>query len=102
MASWDNLVKQNKFTHFAGRPSHQHNSKQSDESYSLLLELCCQEPTMQSCFKIIESTCLSRGIDLEIRGKGPSDVFRQFVTRFSPPCANELQYTFEDKVCHLL
>lgn len=35
-------------------------SMQRDESYHLLLELSSQEPTMQACFKIIESTCFAR------------------------------------------
>lgn len=52
-----------------------------EESYHLLLELCSQEPTIQCCFKIIESTCLARGIDMEIRGKPPSQEFRTFVSR---------------------
>jgi hypothetical protein len=54
---------------------------QRDESYSLLLELSSQEPTMQACFKIIESTCLARGIDLEIAGSPPSEEFRKFISR---------------------
>ena len=53
-----------------------------EESYHLLLELCSQEPTIQCCFKIIESTCLARGIDMEIRGKPPSPEFRTFVSRW--------------------
>ena len=52
-----------------------------EESYHLLLELCSQEPTIQCCFKIIESTCLARGIDMEIKGKPPSQEFRTFVSR---------------------
>ena len=56
-------------------------TSQRDESYNLLLELCTQEPTLQSCFKIIESTCLARGVDLEMGGKPPSNEFRMFVTR---------------------
>jgi hypothetical protein len=66
-----------------------------DESYSLLLELCSQEPTVLSCFKIIESTCLSRGIDLEIRGMAPTDEFRSFVDRYYMPfAANAIRYFF--------
>ena len=56
-----------------------------EESYHLLLELSSQEPTMQCCFKIIESTCLARGIDMEIRGKPPSQEFRTFVSRLAEP-----------------
>jgi hypothetical protein len=46
-----------------------------------LLELSSQEPTIQLCFKIIESTCLARGIDMEIGGKSPSLEFRMFLSR---------------------
>lgn len=66
-----------------------------EESYHLLLELCSQEPTMQCCFKIIESTCLARGIDMEIGGKSPSQEFRAFVSRYYLPFAeNALRYFF--------
>jgi len=66
-----------------------------EESYHLLLELCAQEPTMQSCFKIVESTCLARGIDVEIGGKPPSVEFRNFVSRHYLPFAeNALRYFF--------
>lgn len=57
-----------------------------EESYHLLLELCSQEPTVQCCFKIIESTCLARGVDLEIGGKQPTSEFRTFVTRCVVGC----------------
>lgn len=42
-----------------------------DESYFLLLELTSQEPTIQNCFKIIESTCLAQGIQLQIDAGKP-------------------------------
>ena len=44
---------------------------------------------MQACFKIIESTCLSRGIDMEIAGGNPSPEFRTFVSR----CVQALSYS---------
>ena len=66
-----------------------------EESYHLLLELCAQEPTMQACFKIVESTCLARGIDMEIGGKPPSLEFRNFVSRFYLPFAESaIRYFF--------
>ena len=58
---------------------------QRDESFHLLLELSNQEPTMQACFKIIESTCLARGIDMEIAGRPPSPEFRNFICRYYTP-----------------
>ncbi len=68
---------------------------QRDKSYSLLLELCSQEPTLQSCFKIIESTCLARGIMLQIGGKEPSEEFRRFVCRHYLPFAESaIRYFF--------
>lgn len=39
------------------------------ESERLLLELTVAEPTIQQCFRIIESTCLSQGIYCKIDGK---------------------------------
>lgn len=59
----------------------------SDESYMLLLELSCQEPTLQSCFKVIESTCLARGIGLKIHGRNASSEFQQFIDRYYLPFA---------------
>jgi hypothetical protein len=65
------------FSGGGGRP-HQWQHER-DESYSLLLELCSQEPTLQACFKVIESTCLARGIMMHIGGKEPSEEFRRFM-----------------------
>ena len=66
-----------------------------EESYHLLLELCSQEPTMQCCFKIIESTCLARGIDVEIGGRPPSPEFREFIARHYLPFAESaIRYFF--------
>lgn len=58
-----------------------------DETYRLLLELSSQEPTMQACFKVIESTCLARGIEVRIRGKKVSTDFQRFVDRYYLPFA---------------
>lgn len=58
-----------------------------EESYMLLLELSSQEPTIQSCFKIIEATCLARGIQLKIRGRAASDTFQKFLDRYYLPFA---------------
>ena len=38
-----------------------------DESYMLLLELSTQEPILQSCLKIVQSTCLAQGIQMKIK-----------------------------------
>jgi hypothetical protein len=72
---------ENRRTHVGGSGGGGGGGAQRDESYSLLLELSSQEPTMQACFKIIESTCLARGIDLEIAGSPPSEEFRKFISR---------------------
>lgn len=58
-----------------------------EESYMLLLELSSQEPTIQSCFKVIESTCLARGIQLKIRGCQASKDFQRFLDRYYLPFA---------------
>lgn len=34
------------------------------ESYYLLLELCCCEPTIQQCFNVIENVCLAHGVSM--------------------------------------
>lgn len=66
-----------------------------EESYMLLLELSSQEPTLQSCFKVIESTCLARGIGVKIRGKNASTDFQQFIDRYYLPFAeNAIRHLF--------
>ena len=45
------------------------------ESYYLLLELCCCEPTIQHCFSIIDNTCLAHGVTL----KGSSPEFQHHI-----------------------
>lgn len=58
-----------------------------EESYMLLLELSSQEPTLQACFKIIESTCLARGVGLKVRGRNVQPSFQAFLDRFYLPFA---------------
>jgi hypothetical protein len=50
---------------------------------------------MQCCFKIIESTCLARGVDVEIGGRQPSPEFREFMSRYYVPFAEaSIRYFF--------
>jgi hypothetical protein len=66
-----------------------------EESYMLLLELSSQEPTLQSCFKVIEATCLARGIQLKIRGRNASKDFQTFLDRYYLPFAeNAIRHFF--------
>lgn len=53
-----------------------------EESYRLLLELSSQEPTLQACFKVIESTCLARGIGLKVKGRNVLPSFQSFLDRY--------------------
>ena len=46
----------------------QHRAQDIAESKALLLELGTLEPTLQQCFKIVESTCLSQGIYCNVKG----------------------------------
>jgi hypothetical protein len=39
------------------------------ESYLLLLEMVCQDPVLQYCFKILQGTCLSNGIHVYVPQK---------------------------------
>lgn len=66
----------------------------SEESYMLLLELSSQEPTLQSCFKVIKSTCLARGIHLKIRGRSASHEFQKFLDRYYLPFAEASIHQF--------
>jgi hypothetical protein len=50
------------------RSRQNHRAQDLAESQALLLELGTSEPTLQQCFKIIESTCLSQGIYCSIDG----------------------------------
>ena len=60
------------------------NSRQRDiaESQSLLLELVASEPTVQQCFKVIESTCLSQGIHCRVDGKEITEKFQDHLDEF--------------------
>lgn len=55
------------------------------ESEQLLLELACVEPTIQQCFKIMESTCLSQGICCKIDGKLAQSDFLQHLDEYYMP-----------------
>lgn len=55
------------------------------ESRTLLLELMTVEPTIQHCFKIIESTCLSQGVFCKIEGVPCTDAFLQHLQEFYVP-----------------
>ena len=55
------------------------------ESQALLLELGTSEPTLQQCFKVIESTCLSQGVDCRINGHDCSPKFQKHLDRFYIP-----------------
>lgn len=55
------------------------------ESERLLLELSTAEPTIQQCFRIMESTCLSQGIYCKIDGKSAAPKFLQHLDEFYTP-----------------
>lgn len=55
------------------------------ESYYLLLELSTQEPTMQACFKIIESTCMANGLSLKVCGKPATKQFTEHLHKHYIP-----------------
>ena len=57
----------------------QHRSQDLAESQAILLELGASEPTLQQCFKIIESTCLSQGVCCLINGKECSSRFQHHI-----------------------
>ena len=63
----------------------QHRAQDLMESQFLLLELGTSEPTLQQCFKIIESTCLSQGIFCSIDGKECTPEFQKHLDRFYVP-----------------
>ena len=75
------------YTFMQSSPSYQdlakmrnrHHAQDLLESKSLLLELGCSEPTLQLCFKIIESTCLSQGICCLINGSQCTARFQKHV-----------------------
>ena len=55
------------------------------ESYQLLLELVTSEPTLQQCFKIIESTCLSQGVYCRVDGADVTERFQQHLDEHYVP-----------------
>jgi hypothetical protein len=56
-----------------------HRAQDLAESQAILLELGASEPTLQQCFKIIESTCLSQGICCLVDGKECTARFQNHV-----------------------
>ena len=62
-----------------------HRARDLAESRALLLELGCYEPTLQQCFKIMESTCVSQGIYCNINGAECKPDFQRHVdTHYTP------------------
>ena len=57
----------------------QHRAQDLAESQAILLEIGASEPTLQQCFKIIESTCLSQGICCLVDGKECTARFQHHV-----------------------
>jgi hypothetical protein len=55
------------------------------ESQALLLELVTSEPTLNQCFKVIESTCLSQGIHCRVGGAEVSEAFQRHLDEFYVP-----------------
>lgn len=45
------------------------------------MEIAAQEPTMQSCLKIIQSTCLAQGLDVEVNGQKSKKEFKDHLNR---------------------
>ena len=62
-----------------------HRAHDMAESQSLLLELGSSEPTLQQCFKIIESTCLSQGIYCQINKTECSERFQRHLDLYYIP-----------------
>ena len=67
------------------------------ESQTLLLELVTSEPTIQQCFKVIESTCLSQGLYCRVDGREVSERFQAHLDEFWVPfckCAIRAMFTY--------
>ena len=62
-----------------------HRAHDIAESQSLLFELGLSEPTLQQCFKIIESTCLSQGIFCQINNSECSARFQKHLELYYIP-----------------
>ena len=67
------------------RARNNHRARDLAESQALLLELGCYEPTLQQCFKIIESTCISQGIFCSINGSECSREFQRHMDMHYTP-----------------
>ena len=66
-----------------------------DESLQLLLEIVTQDPLVQQALKVVQGTCLSRGIFLQVRGKQMTKKFEQYVNMYYKPfCENSLRCMF--------
>ena len=66
-----------------------HRAMDVAESQALLLELGSSEPTLQQCFKVIESTCLSQGITCQINNVDCSPRFQKHLDRHYVPFLKE-------------
>jgi hypothetical protein len=49
--------------------------------FEILLRIITEDPTMQSCLKVIVSTCLSHGIEVESKSGKSTDEYAAFVQR---------------------
>jgi hypothetical protein len=59
------------------------------------LTLCLQEPTVQTCLKIVQATCLAQGLEFKCRNAKSSAGFQAFVDRYYIPFAEEaVRYFF--------
>ena len=67
------------------RARHDHRARDLAESQALLLELGCYEPTLQQCFKIIESTCISQGVYCSINGVECTKEFQRHIDMHYTP-----------------
>jgi hypothetical protein len=67
----------------------EHKARDILESKFLLLELGCSEPTLQLCFKVIESTCLSQGIGCLINGRPCLERFQAHLNLHYVPFVKE-------------
>ena len=66
-----------------------HRAADIAESQALLLELGSSEPTLQQCFEVIESTCLSQGIKCHVRGSKCSARFQKHLDMHCMPFLKE-------------
>jgi hypothetical protein len=66
-----------------------HQAQDLMESKFLLLELGCSEPTLQLCFKIIESTCLSQGVCCMLNGSQCTERFQRHIDMHYTPFLKE-------------